>query len=113
MALLLSAGNEADVTCAPETMEGVKCALLVCDKAFDSDGFRSWLKERGIRACIPPRAGRLHPHRYSRASYRKRHLVENFFERLKRFRRIATRYDKLQETFFGFVCLASAIIASR
>jgi transposase len=112
-ALLLSAGNEADVSCAPETLDGVKCVLLVGDKGFDSDGFRFWLKEHGIRPCIPPRSGRLHPQPYSNASYRKRHLVENFFEKLKRFRRIATRYDKLQETFFGFVCLAVAIITSR
>ena len=87
--------------------------MLVSDKGFDSDGFRSWLRERSIRPCIPPRSNRLHPERYSRASYRKRHLVESFFERLKHFRRVAARYDKLRETFFGFVCLASAIIANR
>jgi transposase len=58
-------------------------------------------------------SGRLHAQRFSKAAYRQRHLVENFFENLKRFRRIATRYDKLEETFFGFVCLAAAIIASK
>jgi transposase len=112
-ALLLSAGNQADVFCAPEILEGVECEVLVGDKGFDSDGFRLWLKERGIRPCIPPRSNRLHPQPCSKAAYRKRHLVENFFEKLKRFRRIATRYDKLQETFFGFVCLAAAFVASR
>ena len=113
IALLLSAGNEADVTCAPETLGEVECERLVGDKGYDSDGFRAWLRERGIRPCIPPRSGRLHPERYSKASYRKRHLVENFFEKLKRCRRVATRYDKLQETFFGFVCLAASLIAGK
>lgn len=112
-ALLLSAGNEADVSCAPAALEGVECAVLVGDKGFDSDSFRQWLKARGIHPCIPPRSGRLHPQRYSKAAYRKRHLIENFFEKLKRFRRVATRYDKLQETFFSFVCLAAALISSR
>jgi len=112
-ALLLSAGTEADVSCAPEILKEVNCEMLVGDKGFDSDPFREWLIARGITPCIPPRSNRLNPQRYSKASYRKRHLVENFFEKLKRFRRIATRYDKLQETFFGFVCLATAIIASR
>ena len=111
-ALLLSAGNEADVSCAPETLEGVECEVLVGDKGYDSDGFRDWLRQRGSRPCIPPRSNRLHPERYSKASYRKRHLVENFFERLKRFRRVANRYDKLQETFFGFVCLAATLIVN-
>ncbi len=50
---------------------------------------------------------------YDKAAYRKRHLVENFFEKLKRFRRIATRYDKLARTFFGFVCLATVVTFKR
>ena len=112
-ALLLSAGHAADVSCGPETLQEIECAVLVGDKGYDSDGFRDWLRSRGMRPCIPPRSGRLHPQRYSKASYRKRHLIENFFEKLKRFRRVATRYDKLQETFFGFVCLSSALIASK
>lgn len=82
-------------------------------RAIDSDAFRQWLKERSIQPCIPPRSNRLRPVPYSKASYRKRHLVENFFEKLKRFRRIATRYDKLSITFFGFVCLATAVTFTK
>jgi len=111
--LLLGGGPQADISCAQEAMEKLKARQLVGDKAYDSDAFRDWLKQRSIKPCIPPRSNRLHPATYSTASYRKRHLVENFFERLKRFRRVATRYDKLASTFFSFICLSAAISFKR
>ena len=107
--LLLGAGPEADISRAQETLADVPCGQLVGDKGYDSDAFRQWLAGRSIKPCIPPRSNRLRPVRYSKASYRKRHLIENFFEKLKRFRRVATRYDKLTTTYFGFVCLATAV----
>ena len=67
---------------------------------------RRWLSERGVTSCIPPRSNRQNPRPVRRSSYRKRHLIENFFGHLKTFRRVATRYDKLAETFFGWVLLA-------
>ena len=108
-ARLLGAGQEADISRAQETLADIACGQLVGDKGYDSDAFRQWLKERSIQPCIPPRSNRLRPLPYSKASYRKRHLIENFFEKLKRFRRVATRYDKLSITFFGFVCLATTV----
>ena len=109
--LLLSAGNEADITHAQTLAEEIPARMLVADKGYDSDDFCQWLCERGIKACIPPRSNRKQPRRYSKSSYRQRHLVENFFERIKNFRRVATRYDKLAETFLGFVCLAATIVS--
>jgi transposase len=109
VALLLGAGQEADIARARETMGEISCRQLVGDKGYDSDAFRQWLREHSMEPCIPPRSNRLHPQTYDKAAYRKRHLVENFFEKLKRFRRVATRYDKLALTFFGFVCLAAAV----
>jgi len=106
VALSLSPGNEADVSHATEVLEGVAAQKVVADKGYDSDPLRSWLAVRGITSCIPPRSNRTHPQPYSRSSYRKRHLVENFFAAIKTFRRVATRYDKLAETFFGWVLLA-------
>ena len=108
--LLLSAGNEADISHAQPLIEEIPRNLLAADKAFDSDPLRAWLFERGITPCIPSRSNRLKPCRFSRASYRKRHLVENFFERIKNFRRVATRYDKLAETYLAFVCLAATLV---
>ena len=111
--LLLSAGQEADITLAQTMAEEIPATMLVGDKGYDSDAFCQWLLEHGIKACIPPRANRHEKRSYSKPSYRKRHLVENFFERIKNFRRVATRYDKLADTFLGFVCLAATIVSLR
>ena len=81
--LLLSAGNDADITHAETMVAEIPGSILVADKGYDSDDFRQWLSERGIKACVPPRSNRLHPRPYSKSSYRRRHLVENFFERIK------------------------------
>ena len=109
--LFLSAGHEADVSQAQTMAEKIPGAMLVADKGYDSDAFRQWLLDRGIKPCIPPRSNRKNPSAYSKPSYRKRHVVENFFERIKNFRRVSTRYDKLAETYLGFVCLASVIVS--
>ena len=109
--LLLSAGQDAEITHAATVVENLPARMLVADKGYDSDAFRAWLKARGIQPCIPPRRNRKHPQRYSKRSYRRRHLVENFFERIKNFRRVATRNDKLANSYFGFVCLASTLVS--
>ena len=112
--LLLSAGNDADISHAQTLAEEIPGTLLVADKGYDSVPFRHWLLERGMTPCIPSRSNRLAPCRYSRRSYRKRHLVENFFERIKNFRRVATRYDKLAQTYLSylsFVCLAATLLS--
>lgn len=110
--LFLSAGQEADISQAETLVEELPAAMLVADKAYDCDAFREGLLERGIQPCIPARSNRHHPPPYSKRSYRKRHLVENFFERIKNFRRVSTRYDKLAETFLGFVCLSATLVST-
>jgi transposase len=109
--LFLSAGHEADLSHAQTMVEEIPGALLVGDKGYDSDPFRQWLRERGLEPCIPPRSNRKSPTPYRKPSYRKRPVVENFLERRKNFRRVSTRYDKLAETYLGFVCLASLIVS--
>jgi transposase len=104
--LILGPGQEADISVAEEIVSSMDMEKLAADKGYDSDAFRAWLYERGVTPCIPPKSNRLYPQRYSKRTYRKRHVVENFFERIKRFRRVATRYDKLSRNFLGFVLLA-------
>jgi transposase len=104
--VVLGAGNEADISVAPELIEHVACGCVVADKAYDSNAFRALIAEKGSKACIPPRANRVEPMDYSKETYKKRHRVENFFQKIKRFRRVATRYDKLAQTYLGFVLLA-------
>jgi transposase len=79
----------------------------VTDEDYDSDALRISLYERDITPCIPLKSNRTDPLPYNGRSYRK-HLVENFwfFAHIKIFRRVATRYDKLAETFCGWILLA-------
>ena len=107
--LVLSGGNEADISDATHVLQDLEPKTLAGDKGYDSDAFRIWLYERGITPCIPPKSNRVDPLPYRKKTYRKRHLVENFFASVKTFRRVATRYDKLAETFFGWVLLAVVV----
>jgi len=106
--LHLAPGQQHDLrACAPlhSHLEG---KWTVADRAFDSNGFRA-LTGSGAFNCIPPSSRRRTPIRFDRELYRHRHVVENFFSRIKRHRRIATRYEKLAVTFHGFVCFAAVL----
>jgi len=84
---------------------------LIADKAFDADArVLEPLSVAGKTAVIPPRANRCSPRDYDRQLYAARHLIENFFAKLKQFRAIATRYDKLATNFLAGVQLACAMI---
>lgn len=84
--------------------------ILIGDKGYDSDEFRAALKAKGIASCIPPRSGRNHPATYSKTLYKQRHKVENAFNRLKDWRRIATRYDRCADLFFAAITIAAIVI---
>jgi putative transposase len=83
---------------------------MLGDKAYDSATFRCELKARGTKPNIPNKSNRKKKFRFSKRSYRKRHLIENAFCRLKDFRRIATRYDKLAVNFAASVYLVAAVV---
>ena len=87
---------------------------LIADKAFDADArVLEPLAAAGKTAVIPPRTNRSSPRDYDRELYAARHLVENFFCSLKAFRRIATRYEKTDACFAGFLNLVASFLASR
>ena len=71
--------------------------MVMADKGYYGDVSRKWLAKRGIASRIPPRRNRKTPSPFSKASYRKRHLVENFFERIKNWHRVVIRYDKFAQ----------------
>ena len=103
----LSSGNEADVSLAKELTEFLpQGSVLIADKAYDSSALREAVSTNGVKTSIPARSNRTTPVPFSAKLYRRRHRIENFFQKIKRWRRVATRYDKLAETFLGFVCLA-------
>jgi len=83
---------------------------MLGDKAYDSAELRAELEERGTRAVIPNRSNRKQPFSFNKRLYKLRWRVESAFSRLKDFRRIATRYDKLARNYLASVCLAAALV---
>ncbi len=107
---MLTAGNVSDVKAAPVLLERAGCMrYLLADKGYDADGLRRSLRKSGATPVIPGRRNRKRAICYDRHRYRGRHLIENAFCRLKDFRRIATRYDKLATNFLSGVALATAL----
>lgn len=84
---------------------------LIADKAYDADSFRNWLKRRRIKAVIPSNATRNTPYPLDRIAYRRRNVIERMFGKLKNWRRIATRYDRLARNYLAALALVSVVIA--
>ena len=82
---------------------------LIADKAYDADRLRRWLTERRITAVIPSTASRYKPYPLNRRAYRRRNGIERLFCRLKNWRRIATRYDRLARNYLAGLALAATI----
>jgi putative transposase len=85
----------------------------VMDKAYDSDAIRQVLHDQGVEAVIPSKTNRIDEIPYDREQYKCRQKVERFFNKLKHFRRIATRYDKLSRTFLAFIHLVATWMMIR
>lgn len=107
---LLSAGHAHDSLFVEDLLEGQSGRIILGDKAFDTDAIRRLLQERGLRACIPSKANRRVPIAHHRGHYKKRHHVENCFQRMKEFRALATRYEKLDARFLSIVTLAAILL---
>ena len=95
---------------ACDLIDGVAARYVLADKAYDADRLYLKIIQQGGDPVVPPRRHRKRQHAYDRALYKKRNRVERFFSRIKHFRRIATRYDKLAATFMGFVTLAAIML---
>ena len=107
LSFILMPGNCHEITTAKECLEGLAEAIVLADKGYDSDDFRKFIRASGGVAMIPPKKNRVRPIFYDKEFGRERHKVENYFCRLKRFRRIDTRYEKRADTFMGLVFLAA------
>jgi transposase len=108
--VILTPGQDHDLTCAESLIESANPNALIGDRAFDADPFIDTLSQRGIVPVIPPKANRKTPRACDYALYCERNLIERFFNKLKHFRAIATRYDKLAGNFLAGIQLACAII---
>jgi transposase len=106
----LTCGQAGDSPEALPLLDELKPVSLAADKAYDSNTILKHLGSSGIQAVIPSRANRNEQRPLDDHLYASRNLVERFFCRIKQFRRVATRYDKVPERFSSFVALAAAFI---
>jgi transposase len=111
LSILLTGGEAHDCPLAQRLIRRTKAARkLLGDKAYDSAELRNELHERGTKPVIPNRSNRKQPFSFNKRLYKLRWRVENAFSRLKDFRRIATRYDRLARNYLASVCLAAALL---
>lgn len=106
----LTGGQVHDVTQAIALLDGVVAGAVLADKAYDADAVLEKITESKAKAVIPPKSNRLQQREFDKGHYKNRNLVERFFCRIKQFRRIATRYEKLASRYSAFVALAASFI---
>jgi transposase len=105
----LTEGQVHESTQAKTLLEGKKPENVIADKAYDSNEIRGFIKEIGAKAEIPSNASRIPLIKHDKHIYRERCLVENFFQFIKRFRRIGTRYEMKMGNYWGMVTIGCII----
>ena len=111
--LILTLGHRNDIMQAPALIQGYTAKYVIADKAYDSDAFREEIVSAGGVAVIRPRESRIDPRPYDANLYKRRNIIERFFHRLKQYRRVATRYDKLAIRYLGLVHFAAILITAK
>jgi transposase len=106
-------GQRYDSVDVPPLIEGIAFGGLIADKAFDSNALVAELNERGAKVVISQHPARARKLAIDREVYKWRHLIENFFAKLKEFKRIALRACKTDHSFAAMIYLAAAVINSR
>ena len=108
--LILSPGQSSEMLQAQALIEGIRSDYVIADKGYDADGFIESIKRNGSIPVIPPRSHRKTPRHYDKHLYQERNLVERVFQKLKHYRRIATRYERLAVTYMAMLSLVSTVI---
>ena len=111
--LIGSPGQRNDIALAHDLIDGFEAQAILADKCYDADHLCDKIEKAGTDVVIPPKRNRKTQRSYDRDLYKERNRVERFFAKLKQFRRVATRYDKLLVNFMGFVKLAAIAIWLR
>ena len=109
----LTPGQRHEMTQAEALLQGLPVAILIADTAFDADAFRAHLAARGATAVIPSNRSRAQAVAHDPELYKERHLVECFINKIKHFRRIATRYDKTAQAFMSMICITCMMVWLR
>ena len=110
MRFVLGPGQQNDMAPACDLIRGLKAEQVLADRAYDANSLCDLIVEQGGEPVIPPRRHRKIQRSYDRIAYKQRWGVEGFFAKLKQWRRIATRYDKLAINFASPVAIAAVII---
>ena len=107
----LTGANEADISQAEILLsKAPDPQAVIADKGYDADALIEIIQNQSAEAVIPPRRNRLNPRAFDKDRYKARHLIENLFARLKQFRRVATRFEKLAAHFSAIVTIACIFI---
>ncbi len=109
----LTPGQRHDITQASDLLKGFENANIIADKAYDSNALIEQIHSQNCTAVIPSRSNRKEPRTYDEHLYKERHLVECFFNKIKHFRRVFSRFDKRASSFLGFLAYASFILWLR
>jgi transposase len=111
--LMLTAGQCHDSPQASTLIEGYEPQVLIADKGYDSGPLIELVTGKGIEAVIPPKKNRLVQREYDRHLYRERHLIECFIGKIKHYRRVFSRFEKLSKNYLGFLSFVSALVWLR
>jgi len=106
---ILTGGQEGDAPQALPLLRELEFSRVIAGRAYDSNQILAFIRERGAGCVIPPVSNRRRPHKYDRELYKLRNLIERAFNRLKNWRRIATRYDRRSLYYLSALHLAAAI----
>ncbi len=107
---MVTEGQTSDYQKADDLISGFQADYVIADKGYDSDAFVLAINSTGAEAVIPPRSNRKEMRYYDEALYKERNLVERFFQKLKHYRRVATRYERLAKNYFSMLTLVSTVI---
>jgi transposase len=110
---ILTGGERNDITQAQALVEGIAADYVIADKGYDAAPFVIKLKERNLEVVIPSRRNRKEQREIDTHLYKERHLIENQIGKLKQFRRVFSRFDKLAKNYLSFIYLASTVVWLR
>lgn len=106
-------GQRSEIVGVPDLIDGLTFGAMLADKAFDADALRDELANRTADAVIPAKTNRKVDIPHDKEAYKWRHLIENYFSKIKEFRGVNTRYDKTDESYAATWNIAATIIALR
>lgn len=111
--MIITAGQMHEATQASRLIDGLTLISLIADKGYDNDGFRADLAEAEVDVVIPPLSSRTAEITYDKDAYGLRYRIECFINKIKHYRRVATRYEKTARNFLSMLGIAAAMIWLR